>query len=401
MQKKKSINVVGIGPKGETFHPEIIENADILIGGKRLLKFFDKINCKKIPITKSIDAILDEIKQTDDEKITFLATGDPLFFGIGKRLIEFFGKKNLHFYPYINSVQLLCSKAKINYEDCINFSIHGRNIDKSKLISLIKNNYKVSVLTDKKNNINNIAAILEKYFQELNIILGQMLGTDNEQIIHCNIKKLKSITPTELDTIIIINPIFNKKIQSGIDEEKFSHEKSLITKKEIRTISISNLELEKDSIVWDIGAGSGSVSIEASFVAYEGKIFSIEKNISRIAHIKKNIENFNCYNIEIVNGTAPEILSNLPKPDRIFIGGNSGGIKPILETIKDLFNLNLIVVINIVVVEKLTQILQFCKKNNLNYYIISVQTNNLKEIGKDSHYFVSNNQIYIIKIKKL
>ena len=399
MQNQNIINVAGVGPNGEITQKALLEKCDIIVGGERVLKFFEHIECEKIFIKKNLDNLLSSLKNIKNKNILFLTSGDPFFFGIGKKLIETFGTENITVYPYFNSLQLLASKAKINYEDCINFSIHGRKIDKIKLINIVKNNHKVSVLTDKINNINKIADILSVHFKELKFILGQMLYTKEENIIFCDIEQLKNIAPSDLDILLIINKNYNNKMLLANDENKFFHEKGLITKKEIRAISLSYLELNEDSIVWDIGAGSGSISVEASFLAPLGQIFAIEKNEKRIKHIKKNIKRFNCHNIETVIGEAPDILNGLPAPDRIFIGGNFGGIKPILNKLTNLFEKNLIVVINIVSIEKINDIISFCKDNNLYFHATSVNIGNLKKIGTDSHYFKANNIVYIFKIK--
>ncbi len=392
MQKQQKVKVIGIGPKGESFNIDYIKQADLIVGGRRLLKFFDNIEAEKIVLDKNIREKLESLKNLD-KKIVILASGDPLFFGIGKLLIEIFGSQNLEFFPYLNSVQLLCSKAKVNYEDFITISIHGREISNN-LIGRIKYNKKIAVLTDKKNNINFLANILLNYLdKDTKVILGQMIGTKNEKILDLKLKDLLNIEPSELDTLLIFNEEpYN--FFSGIDENNYYHEAGLITKSEIRAITISFLELKKDSILWDIGTGSGSVSIEASSFCYEGKVYAIEKNEKRIDLIKKNISKFKCHNIEIVKGKAPEVLENLEVADRVFIGGCNDIVSLLdylVQTIQG------IIVANFVTIEKLNQFIQFCSSKNLNFKISSSQIGNLKEIGKN-HYFTAQNMVYICKI---
>ncbi len=394
MQKQRKIKVIGIGPNGECFYLDEIYSADILAGGKRLLNFFKNVKCEKIVLDKNLRETLNELKGKDS-KIVILASQDPLYFGIGKSLIEIFGQDNLEFYPYLNSVQLLCAKAKINYEDFVHVSFHGREINE-KTIGKIKFNSKIAVLTDKKNNIKRIAKVLIKYLPEnTKIILGQMIGTKNENIVETDLISLLKIKPTSLDTFLIFNE-HPYKIDFGIDENEYFHSAGLITKKEIRAVTLSYLNLQKDSILWDIGAGSGAVSIEAGNFCYEGKVYAIEKDEERVKLIKKNIKKFKTHNVYVVHGKAPEILKNLETPDRIFIGGFSGNFLELLELLYKKFKG--IVVANLVSIEKLNILVNFSVLHNLKFSISSLQVNNLNEIG-DNHYFKSQNQVYICKIE--
>jgi|GEM_PF-7092587 len=114
------IDVVGISPDGSSFYPEKITNADILIAAERLLLLFSNFKGERIPLSKNLESFLNKIEVIKDKNIVFLASNDPLFFGVGKKLVEKFGREGVRFYPYFNSVQLLAAKAKTNYEDCIN-----------------------------------------------------------------------------------------------------------------------------------------------------------------------------------------------------------------------------------------------------------------------------------------
>ena len=394
LQHQQKVKVIGVAPDGECLKSDEILKADIIAGGRRILNFFKSFKGEKVILDKKIRDKLQNLKKLKDKKIVILASGDPLFFGIGKLIIEIFGRDNVEFIPYLNSVQLLCSKFKINYEDFINVSVHGREIS-NKIIGKIKYNKRIAVLLDKYNNINKLSEILLNYLDKnTEIILGQMLGTENERIVLTNLKSLKNIEPSELDTILIFNKKPFKPI-SGIDDNEFYYEKGLITKREIRTIAISQLDLEKNSVVWDIGAGSGAVSIEASTFSYLGNIYAIEKEKKRIELIKKNIEKFKCHNISIINGSAPECLKDIEKPDRVFIGGTKD-LNNLLNFLYE--NTNSIIVANFVTIEKLNLFINFCKDKNLNFDIFSVHVANLNEIG-NNHYFKSQNTVYICKTK--
>ncbi len=393
------IDVVGISPDGSSFYPEKITNADILIAAERLLLLFSNFKGERIPLSKNLESFLNKIEVIKDKNIVFLASNDPLFFGVGKKLVEKFGREGVRFYPYFNSVQLLAAKAKTNYEDCINISFHGRSISEIDFISKIKSNYKISILTDPVNNIKKVAEILIKYnLKDIEIILGQMLDSKDERVIFTTPELLMDIEPTLLDTLILINKNLIKDLKFGYDDETFIHENGLITKRDIRVVTLSYLELAKDSTLWDIGAGSGSVSIEASFFADFGKIYAIEKSSARVSQIEQNIKKFNRHNVFPILGSAPDIFPTLPKPDRVFIGGNSGGVVEIVDKVLNFIKDNGIIVINLVSINKLSEIFEFCKNRSLKFTSTSIQIGNLNIIGEESFYFSANNQVYIVKI---
>jgi precorrin-6Y C5,15-methyltransferase (decarboxylating) len=396
LQNQVKVRVVGVGPNGETFWRQIVQEGDVIIGGKRILRFFDNINGEKISIGKNLNEVLIGLKEENKKNIVILASGDPLFFGIGKTILTIFKKEEVEFFPYLNSLQLLANKVKIPYEDVVNLSIHGRELDISLFLKSVYNNKKIGVLTDNKNNICRVGEILEKLPFEVEIYLGQMIGTKDENIVKVSAAQLKNISPSSLDTLLIINNDIKEPF-FGINDNDFFHEKGLITKREIRVVSLSYLKLKRDSVLWDIGAGSGSLSIEASNFINRGKIFAIEKNPSRIEIIEKNIKKFFAYNVLTVSGNAPEVLEKLPLADRVFIGGNSGGILPILNFLKRVLKKCSIVVLNVVSVDKLSEIIGFCRDNNLPFNSTSMQVGQLKDLSS-SYYYKANNMVYIFQI---
>ncbi len=398
MQKQVSVKVVGIGANGETFYKNIIEKAELLLGGSRHLSMFEHLKCEKMVLGKNLKDILKHLPDKYKKNIVVIASGDPLFFGIGTTLLSIFDKNCVEFYPYLNSIQYLCNKVKVAYEDVVNLSVHGKEIEKNKILHAIATNSKISILTDKTNNITQLINIIKELTMfPLTLYIGQMLGTSDENIIITDINSLPEIEPSQLDTMLIVNekPIWNYSI--GIEDSLFKHEKGLITKKEIRVISLSYLNLKKNSVVWDIGAGSGSVSIEASFLAPEGEIYAIEKNFKRIKNIEENIKKFHRYNITTVTGEASFVLSKLPVASRVFIGGNSGGILRILNQLKKVLKKNSIVVINLVSVDKLGEVISFCKDNSLDFQSSMVQASRLTSIA-ENYYYKGSNSVYIFKI---
>ncbi len=402
MQNQNKIRVIGIGPKGETFYREYILSADIIVGGKRLLNFFN-FNKKQetIILAKNLQATLENLKSVKNKNIVILASGDPLFFGIGKRLVEIFGKDNLIFHPYLNSIQILAAKIGIDYSNIIYTSFHGRNFNENRLLSFVKYNEKVGILTDKNNNINKIVNSLKNSYlptKDITVHIGQMLGTTNENIISSTVDDYNWVPPTELDSIIIVNKKIENFYHHSLAEKEIYHFEGLITKKEIRAISISYLNLSFDSIMWDIGGGSGSVSIEASSLCYKGMVYIIEKELERVKLIEKNLKKFRCHNVKVISGNAEDVMKQLPIPNRVFIGGFSGNIENLLDYLKTIASKNIIVVLNIVLIEKLYSVIKWCQKNNIEFESCQVNVSNLNNIAEKFHYYKAQNPVNIIKL---
>jgi len=142
----------------------------------------------------------------------------------------------------------------------------------------------------------------------------------------------------------------------GIPDEEFQQRRpkeGLITKQEVRAISIAKLRLTDDSVLWDIGAGSGAVSIEASSLIRKGRVYAIEKNDADIAIIKRNIRKFGSHNIEVIQAFAPDNLNTLPDPTEVFIGGSGGKIDEIVDLVSRRLKPHGHVVMNIVALENL------------------------------------------------
>lgn len=169
----------------------------------------------------------------------------------------------------------------------------------------------------------------------------------------------------------------------------------MITKGEIRAISIAKMRLRDDSVVWDIGAGSGSIAIEAGRIARNGKVYSIEKKHERIEQIKENIKNFSMNNIKIIEGEAPGCLKGLLEPDAVFIGGSSGRLKTILEVCSKSMKNKGRIIINAITLDTLKTATDSLKWLSMPFEIVSVNIAKSKGIS-DSIFFEAQNPVYII-----
>lgn len=181
-------------------------------------------------------------------------------------------------------------------------------------------------------------------------------------------------------------------------DECFIRGKIPMTKSEVRAISLSKLELKRDSIIYDIGAGTGSVSVEAALAAPEGHVYAFEQKEEGCDLIRQNRQQFGITNLTVIPGKAPESILGIPAPDRVFLGGTGGNLEEILDLVRRL-NPQVRIVINMVSLETLAQITDYLKKNDLAAEIVSVQIARARQLG-GYHLMEGLNPVYVITIEE-
>ena len=241
---------------------------------------------------------------------------------------------------------------------------------------------KMGIFTDPDNTPSKIAkALIEKGIKDYHAYVCEDLGTDNEKITEGTLAQITRKKFSPLNVMLLIKkgqgkvlPTSNSQLPTffGIPNSEFSHPKGMITKEEIRVISLSKLKLKTDSITWDIGAGAGSLSIEAAMLTNNGKVFAVEKDVVRIRHIERNKKKFNAANLEIIHKNAPHGLKNLPAPDAVFIGGGGKGVAKILDVCSKRLKQGGRIVVNAITLETLAAAAGFFKSKAWNTETISV-----------------------------
>ena len=407
---RNSIVLAGVGP-GTTEYilpvvKQAIENADLIIGSKRIIHDFHLENKKTIEMKSGLEGICKQIANIDEKtKIVILVSGDPGIFSFMEYIKRNLPDIKLTIYPGISSFQYLCSKLCISWHDVKIISFHGR--EEFDLIKEVKNNYKTVIFAGGKTLPSHLCKqLVENGLENLRVIVGENLSYKEERIIDSIPIEISKMKFNSLSIMLIINPQYKKNIYlkdikyntHGIPDECFIRDKVPMTKEEIRSVSLSKLKLEEDNIVFDIGAGTGSVSIECALKCEYGRVYAIEKNELAVELLKKNIEAFKVSNIQVIEGFAPQALIDLPIPNRVFIGGTSGNMNTILQWIKNICK-EVRVVINAVTIESVYEALQALKKYEYkNIEIVNVSISKSRVVG-DKHLMQANNPIYIISTK--
>ncbi len=376
-----------------------LERAEVVVCSE---DFSKKVNPKveKVLIKAPVSRVIEKIKKESlNKKILVVASGDPLFHGIGRTLTEALSKENLYIVPSITSVQYLFSKIKLPWDDAITFSLHKENT--REFFYWLRLGKKIALLTSPERGPSFIGKLLAEHFPQdsIEMVVGEKLGTSQERITYLFPKEAVSKQFENPNVAVLLPKKSFIKNNPFFDEEYFFHEKGMITKKEIRALVISSLELLPGDTLWDIGAGSGSVSIEASYKAPLKAVFAVEKNEKRIKHLKENIKNFHCGEIFICQGDALELSKNLPKPDKIFIGGAGKDLKRLLEIIHERFQNSFpTTVINTVLWHSLGEIQSFASGFGLQAFIVQAQISRAVSLSS-SFRFEALNPVFITILK--
>ncbi len=401
----EKIYVVGAGMEGlEAFSPkalDLIEKAGVLMGSQRQLGLFGEFRGEKVLINDNLDEIVGRLLKS--EKLTVVvASGDPLFFGIGRYLLRNLPAERLEFLPNVSSIQYAFGRIKIPWDDAVFISVIERDI-RSEIDRIVASD-KMAILTDQKNTPSKIAReLLARGRDGYTVFLCENLGMKNERIISTNLKKLQQIPTEPLNVLILVREFEGQEEETipilGIPDSEFHVPKKVLTQEEIRVLTLSKLRLHHGMTLWDIGAGSGSVSIEADNLLKNGRIFAIEKEPERLSVLRENLRRFNSRKIIVEAGEAPDCLGRLPDPDRVFVGGAGGHLLEVLETIDQRLHPQGRIVINAVTLDTIIGTSEFFERSG---YQVELTAVNISRTDPDTEYkvFESLNLVYIITAEK-
>lgn len=389
------MHVVGIGLDGAAGLTEgvrqLVGQATLLVGSDRHLSYFPDHPAERLVLgdfTQAIREIRRRLESGNPGNIVVLVSGDPLFFGLGRLLLLQLPPEHITFHPHLSSVQLAFNRIKLPWQDAQVISAHGRSF--SELTQVIQQGVeKMAVLTD---NIHTPSAIARHILaldtpNHYEFWVCENLGGSDEQVQSYSVSNVINRTFSPLNVVILLR----RSELAGSEEEvappldletlpmlglpdssflSFSDRPGLMTKREVRLLVLGELALTSRQTIWDIGAGTGSVSIEIARLFPTSRIYAIEKTSAGSALIEQNCQRFQVQNVISIHGSAPEILYHLPTPDRIFIGGSGGNLKQILSVCGGYLASDGVIVIALATLEHLSIALEWvndCAEPTLPY----------------------------------
>ena len=388
---------IGSGDEGDLTGraKNAIKESDYIFGAKRILDIAEKERANKKAIYLPKD-VLDELKHIQDEEykdsvnVSVLFSGDASFFSGTQKLYTLLDEEirngnlraKLEVIPGISSVSLLASRLGVSYSDCNLYSMHGRKINN--LLGKIKREKKMFLLMSGYEDVNEIGKIcVGANLSDIKITLGINLSYEDEEVIALNPNECIDFKKEGLIVCLIENENpSERRVSPGMSDDEFIRDKVPMTKEEIREVSICKLALKEKSVLWDIGSGTGSISIEAALLSDDIKVIAIERNEEAVALTEKNKIKFNLDNIEIQNLEAPDGFVDLERPTHAFIGGSKGRMKEILMKLYEI-NPSMRVVINAVTLETISEINRISEYAKIdNFEILTLQVSKSTKAGE-------------------
>ena len=397
------VNIVGIGPGNPKLLTgaarEAIEQSTILIGDKRMLanfasgkRTYDTIKTAEIcKICSEADA--------DKDVVSVLVSGDVGFFSLAKTISGKLPDCECVRYCGISSLVYFAQLLQMSWDDAKIVSMHGR---RQNFIEAVAHNKKVFALTGGENSPQALCAKLCAHgLGGVTVYVGENLSYDDEKVTCLTAEEGAEKTFGPLSVMMIINDDAKALAHNvhGLSDDLFIRSKVPMTKQEIRAVSVSKLMPQETDVIYDIGAGTGSCSIELALQAKRGMVYAFERNPEALALIEKNKELFGVENLTVVAGEASENLEAMPVPDCVFIGGSGGNLCKMLDCIYSK-NENCRVVVNAITVETLIEVVEYYKqREGYALDIVNVFAARAKKLGA-YNLMMSQNPVYIMTALK-
>ena len=396
---RRTVNIIGIGMGGNGLTlsaKQRIDDSDLIVGAKRMVE--SVAAGKRVLEEYRSDEIIDYLEKNPEYRnVSILMSGDIGFYSGAKKLLERIDREKyeVNTEPGISSAVYLCSKIGVSWQDVYMTSAHGREAN---LIGLSRIHGKVFTLLSEEESVHAMAKQFIDYDMDVRITVGQDFGYETEEIFTGSPKDVLEHGFGKLCVALIQNDFPIRSNPISIPDEEFTRGDAPMTKSEVRALSVAKLKICDDSVIYDVGAGTGSVSIEMALCAVNGMVYAIEKEDTAADLIEVNKLKFKTSNLQVVRGLAPEAMEDLPTPTHAFIGGSSGNLKDIVACLLKK-NPQIRIVINSVTVETLEETTQVVKEFDLvEEEITCVNVSKARKLGK-YHLMTAQNPVYIAVVR--
>lgn len=340
----EKVHIIGIGDDGvgglTGTARALIERAEILLGSPQSLSAVSHPTARRVEIGSDIEAAVRQIAEHADQRIVILAIGDPLFFGTARYLCSRLGKDRFEVVPHVSSMQLAFARVKESWDEAYLTNLATQELDR--VVDKIRTAEKVGLFTTDDSTPRLVArALLDRRIDYFTAYVCENLGAPDERVTQGELSEVAARDFSPLNVMILMRKpelpdrplaMAGRRLFGNPDERFLqSHPKrGLLTPAEIRAIALAEMDLGPTSTVWDVGAGSGSVAIEAAQIAAGGRVYAIEMDPEDHQLIAANAERFEVRNLIPVLGKAPEAWEQLPTPDAIFVGGTGRHVSNIV-----------------------------------------------------------------------
>lgn len=404
MSQKLRVNIVGIGPgnpdllTGEA--RQAIAASNILLGDKRMLSAFAD-SSKTVYDTIKTSAIAEVAAKADPAKdvLAVLVSGDVGFFSLAKTISGKLPDCECVRYCGISSLVYFASKLQLSWDDAKIVSMHGRD---QNLVAAVAQNKKVFSLTGGDHSPQALCKQLcEHGLGQVLVYVGENLSYPEEKITQGTAEEISALSFPPLSVMMLLNDEANcfEPTVHGLADDLFMRSKVPMTKQEVRSVSMSKLMPKATDVIYDIGAGTGSCSVELALIAKRGKVWAFERNPVAVELLGKNKELFGLTNLDVIAGEALENIKTMPAPDCVFVGGSGGDLCEMLDVIYAK-NSKCRIVINAITVETLAQVAAYYKEHpDYSLEIVNVFVARSKKLGS-YNLMMAQNPVYVMTALK-
>lgn len=346
MAETAKIPIVGVGPDGLAGLPalarEKLAAAEMLFGSEAALRLLPELPAERVPIGTDLPAIVETLRASLGRKrIAVVAVGDPLFYGTARYLMDRVGPDSFDVVPHVSSMQLAFARLKETWEDAYLTDLAAKPLDA--VLDRIRIAETVGLFTSEAYPPGRIAReLLARGIDYFKATVCENLGGKDERITAGSLADLVGQSFDPLNILILKRQANRADVartgarlrRFGNPDDVFAQSRpktGLITQAEVRSLALAQMDLHAGDVMWDVGAGSGSVAIEAAQLVTPGLVYAIEQDSADYHLIGANLESLAIKNVKPVFGTAPAVFEGLPAPDAIFVGGNGGEVARLLE----------------------------------------------------------------------
>jgi precorrin-6B C5,15-methyltransferase / cobalt-precorrin-6B C5,C15-methyltransferase len=345
-QAPAKIHIIGVGGDGvaglTARARELLTQAELVFGAEGVLRLLPEVNAERVRIGSDLQEVVERLRSgLGRKRMVIVATGDPLFYGVARYLCDKLGKENFEVLPHVSTMQLAFARVKESWEEAYLTDLSARSLDD--VLDRIRTAETVGLFTSEAHNPARIAReLLIRGLDYFRAYVCENLGGRDERITQGELAEIQDMHFDPLNVLILKRkpgrpdaPRTSRKLMRfGNPDDVFAQSRpktGLITQAEVRAISLAWLDLQPGCVMWDVGAGSGSVALEAAQLVEPGRVCAIEQDAADYHLIVANAETFGIRNVQAVHGMAPAVFQGLPAPDAIFIGGNGGEVARLLE----------------------------------------------------------------------
>ena len=413
------IGVLDDGPAGLNARALAhIEQADVVIGGARTLALFAAhipAHAERRDLTGQLMQVPEWIRaaQAQDQRVVVLATGDPLCHGIAAFLQSRLCIEACEVLPNVSTVQLACARLGLPWQEMRILSVHNRDAGEWRegagpdhglypILRAVQRHERLAVFTSPDNSPDRIARMLvaEGLDDDLRMAVAERLLQAGERVVaDCAIADAARMQFAEPNVVLLWRTApLPRTVTFGLADDRYHQrqpDKGLITKREVRAVSLARMQLRADSIVWDIGAGSGSVGLEAARLCPDGYVYAIEKNADDAAIAAANRRDLGVHNYALIHARAPQGMEGWPAPNAVFIGGSGGELAELIRLALASLKPHGWLVMNFVTFENVAAAMAALKESDAQWDITQLQAARGRPI-LDMHRLAAENPVWVV-----